>query len=289
MPTDEELTDDELLSVPGVDIAPGRLTEFFTRRANVIHQRDIEELIREVTGSSRRFLMISRDADPREKERQQDKRRRQELEYERTMAAIRARSDRLLEQIEEQQRELEKRREEIEGKALRLHDGRRVYVDGDHYRDEQGRVLTGADEAEARSLHRDHPDASTWEDRRQAERKADELKRLRQKVLKDREDMEVDAANLSPDDMAVREREAGARMTANEKEFDSQVKQSAQADTDYGSADYLAAYDGPAGGAEGKSATPEFTKAAQGETATRKTTPESTNAPRPSGQGAPKV
>ena len=59
------------------------------------------------------------------------------------MRDIRERCDRLLVQIEISQREIEKRRKEIEDNALELRDGRHVFVDGDHYRDEQGRVLEG--------------------------------------------------------------------------------------------------------------------------------------------------
>ena len=56
--------------------------------------------------------------------------------------AIRERQDRLLLRIEEEQREIDKPRKQIEDNALRLCDGRRAYVDGDRYRDGEGRALT---------------------------------------------------------------------------------------------------------------------------------------------------
>ena len=54
-------------------------------------------------------------------------------------------NDHLLAQIEEQQRAIEKRRKVIDDNALKLHDGRRAYADGDQYRDDQGTVLQGGD------------------------------------------------------------------------------------------------------------------------------------------------
>lgn len=48
-----------------------------------------------------------------------------------------------LARIDEQQRELEKRREDIDDRAIKLHDGRRAYVNGEGYVDGQGRELTG--------------------------------------------------------------------------------------------------------------------------------------------------
>ena len=45
MSDDHDLTDDELLTVPGEDIPPGTLTEFFTRRTAVTHQREMDELM----------------------------------------------------------------------------------------------------------------------------------------------------------------------------------------------------------------------------------------------------
>lgn len=88
------------------------------------------------------------------------------------------RSDRLLARTEQQQIVVEKRRKEIEDNALKLRDGRRVYVDGSQFRDEQGRVLEGRDRDEAAALHNQNPNASTWQDRQKTIEEADECKRV---------------------------------------------------------------------------------------------------------------
>jgi len=47
------------------------------------------------------------------------------------------------------------RRKEIDDRAIKLHDGRRAYVDGDRFRDENGKILQGQDHAEARQKLRE--------------------------------------------------------------------------------------------------------------------------------------
>jgi len=47
------------------------------------------------------------------------------------MEEVRDHADRPLLRIDEQQHEIEKRRREVEGRALQLHDGRRFWLDGD--------------------------------------------------------------------------------------------------------------------------------------------------------------
>lgn len=64
--------------------------------------------------------------------------------------------------IEEEQARIDTRRREIQDNALRLRDGRHVYVDGDRYRDGEGILLTGPDEAEAARQHELRPDAPAW-------------------------------------------------------------------------------------------------------------------------------
>jgi hypothetical protein len=189
-PTDDDLDDvpeDELLAIPGEAIPAGWLTAFFTRRAEVLHQRELDELALERSGNSARHYFIFSGMDPKQRQQREDEARRRAWLAEQEMLEYRQRTDRLLAQIEEQQRVVEKRRKEIEDNAIRLHDGRRVYVDGDHYRDGQGRFLEGRDRDEAAALHRDNPEASTWEQKQEIERRAEELQRLKDKVLKDRE------------------------------------------------------------------------------------------------------
>jgi len=126
--------------------------------------------------------MIFPWTDPREIRRIEEKRRREQLAYEQTMREISERPERLLLRIEKEQARSETRRREVDDNARRLRDGRRVYVDGDRYRDGEGRVLTGADEAEAAQQHEYRPGASTWADKQNADHQAAQAEQLRQKV-----------------------------------------------------------------------------------------------------------
>ena len=195
----DALPEGELLTLPDGAIPPGWLTEFFARRAAVVHQQDSNELALELSGDSSLHLMIFRDMDPKEKRRRKEEEDRRRLLAEQELQEYRDRSDRLLARIEQEQLVVEKHRKEIEDNALKLHDGRRVYVDGNQYRDEQGRVLEGRDRDEAAALHNQKPNASTWQDRQKTIEEADELERLKQKVLNDRQEAErggdVSAAN----------------------------------------------------------------------------------------------
>lgn len=290
-PTEDDLDalpEGELLSLPEGTIPAGWLTEFFARRAALIHQQESNELALELSGDSSLHLMIFRDMDPKEKRRRKDEEDRRRLLAEQEMREYRDRSDHLLARIEQQQIAVEKRRKEIEDNALKLRDGRRVYVDGSQYRDEQGRVLEGRDRDEAAALHNQNPNAPTWQDRQKTIDEADELARLKQKVLNDRQEAErgggVSAANV--------------RLSGYEKEFQNDLetarteiaaKAPAELAASY-STDYMAAY----GDEYTISTVPAFTKAADGQKAAdRKETetddPQTQNAPRPVGQIAPKI
>lgn len=291
-PTEDDLEtipDGELLTLPTGAIPPGWLSEFFGRRAALIHQQDTDELALELSGDSTRHLMIFPGMDPKEKRRREEEARRSALLADQEMLEYRERSDRLLARIEQHQLVVEKRRKEIEDNALKLHDGRRVYVDGSQYRDEQGRVLEGRDREEAAALHQENPNASTWQDRQKTIAEADELERLKQKVLNDRQEAERGGQDVSA---------ANDRLSGYEKEFQNNLKTTradiaAKTPTDLAasySTDYMAAY----GDEYTISTVPAFTKAADGQTvADRKDTetenPQTQNAPRPSGQVAPKI
>jgi len=284
--------------MPLFNVAPGNLSRLWARHSAILHQRDMDELALELAGDSGRPFLIFRDQDPKEKRRREEEQRRQAwLAYEEAMLEIHERSDRLLAQIEEQERIIEKRRKEIEDNAIRLHDGRRVYVDGDQYRDEEGRVLNGADTDEARERHRDKPDASTWEDRRKAQEQWDETERLKQRILKEREDAESDGRNLGPDELERKRKEADQRMSNYEKEYHdkfettlAELAAKPQSDlTAAYSADYGDLYGGnPETGrttsyaktqdGAGGTLSANFTLAAEGQGA-----PEKEKAPRPSG------
>lgn len=117
------------------------------------------------------------------------------------MLDIQYRSDRLLADIEFREREIEKHRQEIKDRALKLDDGRRVYFDGVGYRDETGRVISSSDATEAEVLHRRRPDAPTWQERQKTIDERDEMKRLRQKVLKEKQEAAEGGQGLSPEEL----------------------------------------------------------------------------------------
>jgi hypothetical protein len=279
-PTEDDLDnlpEAELLALPGEAIPPGRLTAFFVRRAALLHQHELDELAFERSGNSARHFLIFPDTDPKQRERREEDARRRAWLAEQEMLEYRQGTDRLLAQIEDQQRVIEKRRKEIEDNAIRLHDGRHAYVDGDQYRDEGGRLLEGRDHDEAADQHRLHPDASTWQERQKTIDQAGELERLKQKILKD-------GGEGAPEEKLQ-------TLSGYQQEFQQQIEARAQqAPVDYGSADYMAAY----GDDYKLSTVPAFTRAAiashettvqSSDTETESDTAETKNAPRPTGQG----
>lgn len=274
---DDNLTDDQLLEMP-TQALTGDLSRLWATRAAAIHNREFNELVAELTGASNSHLMIFRDQDPRVKrQREEEASRRAAQEIQDYFE----RSDRLLARIDEQERVLAKRRQEIEDNALKLHDGRHVYVDGSNYRDENGNLLTGIERDEAAALHRGNPQASTWQQKKDIDDRYAEAERLRQKVLQDRDEAarggDIHAAN--------------DKLTTDEKEFTAKVEaRAAQAPTDYGSSDYIAAY----GDDYQMSTVPAFTKAAKqtSQQIDKQTETESAQtkiAPQPTGQGALKL
>lgn len=279
----DNLPEAELLALPGEAIPPGRLTAFFVRRAALLHQHELDELAFERSGNSNRHFLIFPDTDPKQRQRREDEERRRAWLAGQELLAYRQRTDRLLAQIEDQQRVVEKRRKEIEDNAIRLHDGRRVYADGDQYRDEHGRFLEGRDRDEAAALHREKPDASTWEQKQEIDRRAEELKRLKDKVIKDRESGEGTPAEKQQR-MSGYEREFADKIAARQEAMQAAATGHNDPATDYGSADYMAEL----GGEYTISTVPAFARAAQGgdqtQTAERKDTdnetPQTQNTPR---------
>jgi hypothetical protein len=284
--SDDDLTDDELLNLPGDEIPSGRLAEFFSRRAGIVQQRQLGERIAELSGNSLHHFLLSPDRDPREKHRREEAERRWLAE----MRDIRDREDRLLARIDEQQRIVEKRWQEIQDNALHLHDGRRAYVDGNGYRDEQGRALNGADYDEANRLHEQNPNASTWDQRQKIQDQLDEAERLRQRVLKEQQEAQRDGQGVSADELERRRKDAEQRMTGYEQEFHDRIESTQAALA--AKPDIASAYDavmlddyaGPAGG-EGKTAAPDFTRAVAGPAEMGP----AQRSVQPSGQGAPKI
>ena len=277
MDTDDDMPEDEFLEMPEQAL-PGDLSRVWAIRSNLRHEREADELSRELAGDAP-ARMIFPWTDPHERRRIEEKRRREQLAYEEEMIENEQRRDRLLRRIDEEQAEIDERRREIEDNALRLRDGRRAYVDGDRYRDGEGRVLTGADEAEAARLHEDNPAASSWRQKQEADRQAQEARTLKEKIIRDQQEGNTE--------------EAVNRLTGHEKEFTQQAQErAAQTPVDFGGADYMADFAGPAGG-EGKTAAVAFAAAAKGyendprEAIVEIAQPQTTkNAPQPQGQGA---
>jgi hypothetical protein len=235
---DSDIPEDKLLEMPEQAL-PGGLSREWAIRSGLLYQRQVDELNRELAGDAPP-RMIFPWTDPREIRKIEEKRRREQREYEEVMREISERQDRLLLRIEEEQARIDERRREIDDHALRLRDGRRVYVDGDRYRDGEGRVLTGADEVEAARQHEYRPDASTWQQKKDIDDRYAEAGKLKDKILADRQNPQG-----SP-------QESAQRLDGYEKEFADKVEaRAAQPVTDYGSADDYAL-----------SAVPAFTAAA---------------------------
>jgi hypothetical protein len=239
---DDDIPEDKLLAMPE-QAWTGSLSRLWAIRSGLLHEREMTELNRELAGDAPPRMLMPW-SDPREIRRLEEKRRREQREHEQAMREISERQDRLLLRIEEEQARIETRRREIDDNALRLRNGRRVYVDGDRYRDGEGRVLTGTDEAEAARQHEYRPDASTWHEKQEIERRAEDAKRIKEKILQDRE-----SGQGTPE-------EASVRLSGYEQEYHDRIEARAQqAPADFGSADYMADYGVP-------SAVPAFTAAA---------------------------
>jgi hypothetical protein len=227
---------------------PGDLSRLWAIRSNLLHQHEADELNRELAGEAPPRLIFAWTS-PYEKHRIEEKRRSEQLEFEQAMLEISEHQDRLLRQISEEQVRIAERRKEIEDNTLRLDDGRRVYVDGDRYRDGEGRFLTGTDEAEAARQHEYHPHASTWAQKQEIERREKDAQDLKDKI-------EQDGASGQGTPQ-----ESAQRLDGYEKEFADKVQErAAQPVTDYGSADYMSAL----GDDTQISAVPAFTAAAAG-------------------------
>ena len=170
----------ELGSLPDNAVPAGMLTAIWSRRASLLQQRNAEELAREkdpnYTGP--RFLTAGKSSAAHQRQQHEKFIR----DYERAMDDIRTRSNALLEKIEQREQQDREHLRQVEQNAIHLRDGRAVYIDHDRYRDEHGNILRGADAGEADQLHAQKPDASTWAQKDEAQRRYEEDERLRQKV-----------------------------------------------------------------------------------------------------------
>lgn len=254
----DAIPEGQLLALPGEAIPAGRLTAFFTRKAALLRQQDLDELAFERSGNSTRHFMLFPDQDPKIRQQREDEERRRAWLAEQEMLEYAERSNRLLAEIDYQQRAIEKRRKEIEDNAIRLRDGHRVYVDGDQYRDESGAVLKGRDRDEAAGQHLLNPDASTWEQKQDIDRQAEEMKRLREKVLNDQNGGGTTAEKQER--LQGYEQEFAEKVTARQQAMGTTATGSGTAVPDYGSADYMTEL---GGGEYALSTVPAFTDAAQ--------------------------
>jgi hypothetical protein len=241
---DDNLSDEELLNLPS-DSLPV-LSRVWAVRSGLLFYKQMVELAAERSGNARTFMLFH-DQDPRRKEREEEERRRARLALEVAMQEIRDHADRILLRIDEQENEIRKRREKLEARALQLHDGRLVWVDGARFRDDSGTVLEGRDHAEAAALAHDRPDTATWAERDEIRISQEKMDRLRENVQKER-DGQGDTAGVQD------------RLTQYEKELQADVEQRhaqvASAPVDYGDPDYTDLLV--------PSAQPAFTAAAQG-------------------------
>ena len=247
----DALTEAELLVLPESLIPAGNLTTYWALHAAAVQKDSADELARERSGASLSRRMIGGAETPEEQAR------RQQEEHERD---LRRREDALLSALAVREQQIEKERQEIDRRAIRLADGRKVYVDGDDYRDAEGRKLEGRDRDEAAGKRQGN--SATWQEREAVERKFQEAERRRREV-------EANRNNASP------ERESN--LDVYEQEFKAD-KAAAKKDLESGATDYSAGYrdylGGPAGSGQGGSQS-----ASSG---INPTTP-------PQGRGAPKV
>jgi len=280
----DAIPEGQLLALPGGTIPAGRLTAFFTRKAALLRQQDLDELAFERSGNSTRHFILFADQDPKIRQQREAEERRRAWLAEQEMLDYTERCDRLLAEIDYEQRAIEKHRKEIEDNAIRLHDGRRVYVDGDQYRDESGTVLKGRDRDEAAEQHLLNPDASTWEQKQDIDRQAEEMKRLREKVLSNQNGGGATAEKQER--LQGYEQEFAQKVAARQQEMGTTATAAAGAVPDYGSADYMAEL---GGGEYELSTVPAFTDAAQANGQTQIVGQKDVDTENPQAQNAPKA
>jgi RHS repeat-associated protein len=85
-------------------------------------------------------------------------------------------------------------------------------------------VLSDSDAIEAAVLDHERPDGPTWQERQKTINQYDEMERLRQKVLKEKQQAAAGGQGLSSAEMEQRQKDAEARMSSYELQFDAQVK-----------------------------------------------------------------
>jgi hypothetical protein len=230
---DQGLSDAELLAMPAENVSPATLTRVWE-----LHARHTQEKAQEAVETA---VQQHRQADQKTEHEQEEERRHERviLEYQETMRAVEQRSDQLLAKIDREERRIEERRREIETRAIRLHDGRRVYVDGEDFRDGEGRALSGSDRTEA--AQKAKPDSAQWADKQRFDDWSREAKQLKGKVHDLRKNVSDETyGNKSDGELRGEGRDARDRMTGCEREFTDRLQDRSAADTAYGATDYSA-------------------------------------------------
>ncbi len=243
----DAMTEAELLVLPESLISAGSLTTYWSLHAGATQKENAEELARERTGASLSRRMLG--AEPTGEDRERDRQR----QVEQALRDVRAREDALLLRIEQQERQIQIRQQEIEDNGIRLHDGRLVYVDGLKYRDAQGRVLEGNEEEEARRQHQAKPNASTWQEKSDTDKLWNDTERIRREIEERRRtegqgSQAERQANLRDRQNAVEEYERILDADAEK----SKVQAEARQDADAYNADYSSLTDTGTGSAAGK-------------------------------------
>lgn len=162
------------------------------------------------------------------------------------MEDIHYREDLLLAQLDKEEKRARQRLQDIEDRAIKLHDDRRVYVgtNGD-YLDEQGRTLQGKDREEAYQQHQNNSNAPTYAERAEVQQEYQTFQQMKQDILDAREQRRVqDKDGVSDDDMVSRTALRTASIAQLEARFHETLgAHGAATDETFASDDYMASFD----------------------------------------------
>lgn len=201
-----ELADDELLNIPLGNLLPGELKRAFRVTAETSAKKQETET---------RIASTLLAAHQQEEEVAEHE--REEHEYREAV---------LLDRIHDREAEIQQEAAVLDERTIKLHDGRRAYVDGDRFRDAEGKELHGADRAQAEIGQLTQPKAATWQEHEELQRRWETTEQLRHKV----EDLQ---ASDTPG--------ADAALAGYEKEFTAH-EAAKPVVPNYGSSDYMAAF-----------------------------------------------
>jgi hypothetical protein len=227
-----QMSDQELLSLPESNIPPAKLGLFLARRSEIIEKREAEGIALGLTPGydGRR---PTRDGAQAEQDEQRVMQR-----YLLAVQDFCDREDRLIETIEDERRETLRHLQEIDDRAIKLHDGRRAYVDGSNYRDKDGVFLLGNDKDEADRLRTGT--SSTWAEKSQYDLASDTENHLLRNLREDRQKLNGAMNNRSHqidservDDL----KEHQALLSQYEKQTDELTKSYGDYAAAYGTAD----------------------------------------------------